>query len=151
MSLVFLPMRRFFSILAAGTAVVAASSASAADRLIDACEVAVNVHAEDVHLQFRNANRTGRSVALTIEFETEGNLYAGKANCLFRETSEDEPPSLERIEAMGQSNAGMFLMSHHAVWQHFTGGQQEAWMPELKFEKEPEKERPRRRPVIAAR
>lgn len=151
MSLNFLAMRRIFSIVAAGGALMTVAPASAADRLIDACEVAVNVHAEHVELQFPDAVRTGLNVRLAIEFESEGAIYSGEAQCAFRETADDEPPSLRSLQAMGRTNAAMFLVSHHAVWEHFAGGVREASAPELEFHKEPEEERRSRRSVIASR
>lgn len=151
MSLSFHAMRRFFSILAAGSALMTVAPASAADRLIDACEVAVNVHAEHVQLKFPEAVRTGQSVRLAVEFENNGDIFSGEAQCVFRETPDDEPPSLQSLQAMGRTNAAMFLVSHLAVWEHFTGGVREAAAPELEFDKEREEERRSRRPVIASR
>lgn len=98
-----------------------ASQAWAKDRLIDACEVAVAVHADSVQLSFPEAKRTAWRVDLTFQFENHGNLYAGEASCDFRVTADDEPPSLQNLETMGERSAAMFLKSHHAVWSHFAG------------------------------
>ena len=118
-----------------GVKALSAGDASASDRLIDACRVAVAVHAEHVQLRFPDARRTGLKVALTVEFESGKSVYEGQAECGFRATAADEPPSLESISAMGQTRPGMFLMSHHAVWEYFTGASREVSGPDLDFDK----------------
>lgn len=142
-------MRRNVAVLTAFAAITATAPASAADRLVDACKVAVEVHAEHVALQFPETSRSGWTVELTVEFESDGNIYGGVAQCDFRETAADEPPSLARLSAMGRTSPAMFLVSHHAVWEHFAGGQQAASLPEPTDDNE--KSRPGPRRLLAAR
>ncbi len=151
MALTFLPMRGIFLIVAVVPALFSVAPALAADRLIDACEVAVDVHAEHVALRFPEARRNGRQVELTVEFSNGGDIYQGRAECGFRETSADEPPSLETINAMGRTGPAMFLVSHHAVWAHFAGGQEEASAPKTEMREEPGRQRSGQRHLLALR
>lgn len=149
MLLIFRPMRTNVAVLTAFAGFLATVPASAADRLVDACQVAVDVHAEHVELQFPEAKRKGSRVELTVAFESDGNVYGGVALCEFRETAPDEPPSLASLSAMGRTSPAMFLVSHHAVWEHFAGGQQAAALPQPT--EEDEKSHPGPRRLIAAR
>lgn len=126
--------------------------APARDRLVEACEVAVLAHAERVRLAFSEAERSGLSVTLDIQVDGTGGRHLGQARCTFRETPADEPPSLLGFEAMGRSGYGLFLVSHHAVWAHFTRHLQppaEAVAPEP-GDDIPAPSRPRKAPAIKA-
>ena len=91
-------------------------------RLVEACQVAVGVHANGVALDFPAAWRDGDAVHLDFSFAQHGRGFDGQAHCRFRANAlGDLPPSLVDLEVMGRIDAGRFLVSHQAVWAFFTG------------------------------
>lgn len=102
-----------FALLWAGPAV-------ADDRLVTACQVAVAAQGHDVALSFPDATRVGNEVHLRFAFDNVLGRHAGAAVCGFRDAKAPAPPSLSRFTVMGDSSPSMFLIAHHAVWNHFT-------------------------------
>lgn len=123
----------------------------ARDRLVEACEVAVLAHADRVTLHFSDARRSGLDITLDVQVDGPGGRHIGEAHCAFREMPPDEPPSLLGFEALGKSGYGLFLVSHHAIWAHFTRHLRppvEAVAPER--EPAPSPSQPRRGPAVKA-
>jgi hypothetical protein len=124
------PVRRGTLPILGALAAFAASPAAAdfgADRLVEACQVAVSVHAEQLALEFPDAVRNGEEIRLRFSFVNAERLHSGQARCAFH-LSQDHvgPPSLIDLEVMGRITPSHFLMSHHAVWVFFTGQREEA-------------------------
>jgi hypothetical protein len=123
----------------------------ARDRLVEACEVAVLAHADRVALHFTEARRSGLDITLDVQVDGPGGRHIGEAHCSFREMPPHEPPSLLGFEALGKSGYGLFLVSHHAIWSHFTRHLRppvEAGAPER--EPLPSPSQPRRGPAVKA-
>ncbi len=123
----------------------------ARDRLVEACEVAVLAHADRVTLHFTEARRSGLDITLDVQVDGPGGRHIGEAHCAFREMPLNEPPSLLGFEALGKSGYGLFLISHHAIWAHFTRHLRppvEAVAPER--EPAPSPSQPRRGPAVKA-
>lgn len=123
----------------------------ARDRLVEACEVAVLAHADRVTLHFSEARRSGLDITLDVQVDGPGGRHIGEAHCAFRDMPQHEPPSLLGFEALGKSGYGLFLVSHHAIWEHFTRHLRppvEAVAPER--EPAPSPSQPRRGPAVKA-
>lgn len=103
-------------------AISPAAAEPGADRLVEACQVAVSTHAGQVALDFPVASRQGGEVHIGFSFVNAEREHSGQARCVFRiSRSEVAPPSLLQFELMGRITPARFLMSHHAVWAFFTG------------------------------
>lgn len=111
----------FWGALAA-VAMLSGPASAGPDRLVEACQAAVGVHAKHLALRFSETESNGYEVHLSFAFDNGGRDHAIKARCVFHQAaSATAPPSLVDLEAMGRMTAARFLVSHHAVWRYFRG------------------------------